>query len=227
MIASLVDTFITHLQLFGIGFSLHFVGPCFFSCAPILGAFIAGKQDGIKSSFKDLLIFFAGRLLAYIILGFLAGLSGVYLNTVASAKVMAFSSSLAGALLILMGVYIFFYRVPGGKVCNIIKNKMPGSIGLFILGIIVGIVPCGPLTGILFQVVIMSKTAFEGLLYLLSFGLGITLSGLIVFGLMTGVLSVAPRKIIKSPGVNFLFKLMCSLLLVFLGLRLLISPVIL
>ena len=83
----MVNFLITHLQVFGIGFSFGMAGPCFLLCTPILITYITGSKKNWADAFKDILSFLSGRLIAYIALGFLAGLSGSVLKNFTSSAV--------------------------------------------------------------------------------------------------------------------------------------------
>lgn len=201
---------------------MHFVGPCFIYCAPILGSFIAAKQDDVKHSLKDVVVFLLGRFCAYLFLGVLAGISGAYIKLFSSKIVIYYADKVTGWLLVFLGIYTFFHKSSSCIFCGFARKKIPGSIGLFLLGITIGIIPCGPLGGILFQVVLMSHSWMDGFLYLLFFGLGITLSGVIIFGILAGFLSAFPKKIFSNSKMISIFRLICALLLVLMGLKFLV-----
>ena len=92
------------------------------------------------------------------------------------------------------------------------------------LGFIIGMFPCAPLLALLFEIALMSKTALAGMFYALFFGLGTLISGLIVIGSLAGIFSWLPAKIFKSKRSNFVFRIICALLLMLLGLGLIFGP---
>ena len=213
------DTFITYFQLMGIGFGFSFVGPCLFWCVPVLAAVAGAKQDSLAHTLKDVLLFILGRFAAYLTLGYIAGVWGLYLKNALSAKAVDYMYVAIGFLLVVMGIYFFFYK---GSFCvnrRWTRTRLPGYAGLFLLGLSLGFFPCLPLSGILLDVVLMSKNGLDGLVYMLFFGLGISLSSFLVFGAISGFVSFVPAKVIRNTRINFLFKTLCSLLLVGLGLR--------
>ena len=53
----MLNSFITYLQIFGIGFSFGLIGPCFLTCTPVLLTYIAGRKKGTAEVFKDIFTF--------------------------------------------------------------------------------------------------------------------------------------------------------------------------
>lgn len=218
------NTVITHLQIFGIGFSFGIAGPCLLVCAPILITYIAGKQTIWRKALGDIFIFLLGRLLAYLILGYLAGLSASLLRQFSSSNLISFFKPLGGIVIILLGVFVLTGKEPASWACKFTSKKISNFSSLFILGFIIGMFPCAPLLALLFEIALISKTAFEGMLYALFFGLGTLISGLIVIGSLAGIFSWLPSRIFKSKISNLVFRIICALLLVLLGLGLIFGP---
>ena len=211
------NVFITHLELFGIGFSFGIIGPCFLACAPILVAYLVGSAKRPKEALADITMFFSGRLLAYAALGWLAGLSGGLIRRFVNTDQALFLMPLAGVITIILGVFVLFGRESDSPVCRFARNRFTGLGGIFVLGLAVGIAPCAPLSALLLQITLMSKNAFEGMHYALSFGAGTFFSGFIVVAGIAGILAWVPAKIFKSKTVNLIFRLVCGSLLVMLG----------
>ena len=103
----MVNSLITHLQIFGVGFSFGMAGPCLLVCAPILITYVAGSKTGWADVFKDILVFLSGRLAAYIALGFLAG--GVAGATLVQWVPDAVLKKIFGLILLLVGVKMFVF----------------------------------------------------------------------------------------------------------------------
>jgi ABC-type polysaccharide/polyol phosphate export permease len=83
--------------------------------------------------------------------------------------------------------------------------------------------PCGPLTALLAEIALMSKTGLEGLIYAAAFGMGTFFSGLITIGAAAGLLHKIPAQMLKSPNVIFLFRLITCLMLVIFGVGLVLA----
>ncbi|MCX5667836.1 MAG: sulfite exporter TauE/SafE family protein, partial [Candidatus Omnitrophica bacterium] len=103
----MISTFVTYLQIFGIGFSFGLAGPCFLTCTPVLITYIAGSKRLWTEVYIDILTFLSGRLLAYILLGALAGLSGAVLKKFTGSSLSLYFQPLAGAVTILFAVILF------------------------------------------------------------------------------------------------------------------------
>ena len=217
----MVNTLITHLQVFGVGFSFGMAGPCFLTCTPILLTYVTGSKRKLSDVFKDILTFLSGRLAAYIALGFLAGLSGSILRNFTSTAVSSCLRPLAGAVTIFFAFIILLNR-DDHECCNTPRNKLLNLGGIFSFGLLIGLSPCAPLLALLFDIVLMSKGAIDGALYAFSFGLGTFLSGLITIGIIAGLLTRVPAALVKSKKANTIFKIACALLLTALGLALIL-----
>lgn len=218
----MLNALLTSLQIFGIGFSFGIAGPCFLNCAPILITYIAGSKKKWTEALNDISIFLGGRLLAYIILGALAGLSGGLLRHFTNSNLILFFKPLAGIISILLGISVLKIKEPFISECKPSHNKIYNLGGLFALGFLIGISPCAPLLALLFEITLISKTAFEGMSYGASFGLGTLFSGFLVVGILTGVLNWLPARFLKSKISNFVFKITCALLLILFGLSLIL-----
>ena len=219
----MLNTIITHLQIFGIGFSFGIAGPCFLVCTPILITYIVGRDKEWAESFADISIFLFGRLIAYVALGALAGLSGIVLRRFTEANLARYINPLGGAVCIILGVLALFYRDPGTCCRKSGHNKIYDAGSLLLLGFAIGVSPCAPLIALLFEIALMSKSVIEGAGYALSFGLGTFLSGLIVVGALAGILKGFTRRIIHSRTGNIVFRVICAILLVALGVGMIFS----
>ena len=217
------NTLLTCLQLFGIGVSFNFAGPCFIVCAPVIVGYIVGKGKTGKTTIFDITIFLSGRLFAYLVLGFAAGLSGLFLKKITNAHIMSYLRPAGGIVIILLGLFIWTARRSDSKICSYIKNKMVDFGNLFILGFAIGISPCAPLLALLFEIGLISKTALAGAGYALSFGLGTFVSGFFIIGGLIGILAWLPEKLLKSKISNTIFRATYSLLFIALGIRLIMN----
>lgn len=220
----MLNTVITYFQIFGIGFSFGIAGPCFLVCAPILITYIAGKRAIWKQALSDTFIFLLGRLLAYLILGYLAGLSGGLLRQFSSSNVISFLKPVGGIIIIILGIFVLAGKEHASLICKFARNRVSNFSSLFVLGFIIGMFPCAPLLALLFEIALISKTAFEGMFYALFFGLGTLVSGLIVIGGLSGIFTWLPAKVLRSKRSNFVFRIICALLLILLGFSLIFGP---
>lgn len=219
----MISSLITYLQIFGIGFSFGIIGPCFLTCAPVLITYVAGSKKALPDAFKDIFVFLSGRLLAYLLLGALAGLSGTVLQKFTSSNISSHFKTLAGGVTIFFAFLILVYRDDKTCSCPDFRSKLFNFGGIFTFGLFIGLSPCAPLLALLFDITLISKNIVDGMLYALFFGLGTFLSGLIIIGIIMGILTRLPSAIIKSKYVNIIFKIICAVLLAVMGLGLMLK----
>lgn len=210
---------ITCFQVFGLGFSFVLAGPCFLSCTPILVTYLAAKQLKLKDSLRNILIFSLGRLLAYLLLGFFTGISAGALKNFVNNKAFVFLPPLTGLLIISMGVIVLFEKKPDFGLCRFVRSKISGEASLFTFGFVIGISPCVPLIALLFEIGLISRNAWQAMLYAFCFGVGTLLGGMIVIGSLTGIFSWMPFRFLNSEKSNFIFKVICALILILFGLN--------
>ena len=212
-----LNTAITYLQLFGIGFSFGIAGPCLFFCAPVLATYVAAGQKDMREALSRISIFLSGRILAYAVLGYFAGLSGELIRRLISSHYIRYVKPIAGIISIILGMIILLHKNDGNCACTDRPAKRRSSAGFFIFGFLIGCAPCGPLAALLLEIALISKSAFQGAAYALAFGLGTFLSGLIVVGLLTGVMGLVPSKILKFEKGRLIFRIACAALLILFG----------
>lgn len=213
----MTDTLITYVQVFGIGFSFGVIGPCFLTCAPALLAYVAGTQKRLSSVALDVSVFLCGRLVGYCVLGAVAGLSGYIIRKISSPSMSAISGYAGGILSIVLGLTV----LSGIRTSSSCSHAKIGQVynfgGLFLFGLVIGVSPCAPLAALLLEIALISKSAVDGLIYALFFGLGTFLSGLLVVGGAAGFFSRVPAHLIRSPKINTIFKIFCAILLISFG----------
>ena len=214
------NTALTYLQLFGIGIGFGLAGPCLLVCAPVLITYVVGRQARWKQALRDIFVFLSGRFLAYLVLGYLAGLSGIILRRFCNLDLIPFVKALGGVIIILLGISVWWGRECFPRLHKWKANTIFSFSSLFMLGFIIGVFPCAPLLALLLEITLISKTALDGMFYTLFFGLGTFISGFMVIGGLSGILTWLPNKILKSKRSNLIFRIICALLLIWLGLDL-------
>lgn len=202
------------LEVFLAGIGLGF-GPCFLFCIPLLFPYILAKNTTAKEGFKIMIIFSLGRILSYGILGFAV----VYLiNTVNIQNV--YFKKVAGVFIVLVGITYIFSKVPH-KLCGIL-NKLfveKSRFNIFIFGMLIGLSPCAPLVGVLTYILFKSSTPIIGFGCGLSFGIGTSLSPLLIIGPLAGGISSVMS---KYPRVFLLTRILSGLILFYFGIRLIL-----
>lgn len=154
--------------------SLHCLG----MCGPIALSLPSGEQKG-WSYFSGRVLYNFGRLLTYSILGGLVALLGVAASLFDAQRY--FSLGLGGVLILLALVHFGLFGKRSQVADNFLNRawrrgmgrvmRIRGAGGMFVLGLMNGILPCGLVYAGLFLAA-NSGTAWEGSLKMASFGLG-------------------------------------------------------
>jgi sulfite exporter TauE/SafE len=210
---------ITSFQIFVIGLGLALAGPCLFSCLPVLLAYTTGSNASLYKRLRDLLVFLSGRFCAYVLLGWLAGLSGFALHDFISRHAAGLLKPVAGVVNILLGCMIIFQK---NRNCAHPVAATAASGGLFIAGFSVGVSPCGPLLALLSEIVLISRSVWQGAWYGAAFGLGTFVSAFVVTAAVSGVMYRAGKYAV-SPVSRKIIQIVCAAVLVCIGGLLIIS----
>jgi sulfite exporter TauE/SafE len=223
----MLSTLITHIQIFGIGLSFGLAGPCLVFCTPLLVTYVMGRKERMAVTLADISAFLAGRLIAYLVLGALAGFSGSLLRRLIEPAAASGSvDPLTGAVSIILGIIILFNRRPASCACPQGPARFYGFGGLLALGFMMGISPCAPLAGLLLQIALMSKGVADGTLYALSFGLGTMLSGFIIVGAISITAKGVADRLLGSEKASGIFRTVCAALLITFGLFMMFRSII-
>ena len=197
---------------------------CTLTCGPVLGLYVAGTTDGWRDSLKATLTFSLSRLLCYLLLGFIAGLSSMFITDILNGHDFSFYVwILTGSFISLLGALIILGKEPHLKLCRLLnRHTVDDSMkSMAMLGFIVGITPCPPLLGVLTYIALTAKGPLLGTFYSLCFGIGsAVITPIVIIGILA---SVIPAAVFKTPKVYQFFRRMCGLLLLFYGIRLMVQ----
>ena len=185
---------------------------CTSSCLPYLASYIAGVGADFRKGVIVTLIYNAGRITAYSLIGVLLGLlSGVFRFAVTESSLAVFqqySSYVFGLVTIVIGVTILL-KSQKPRACTPENNetlpaKKTGRFDLraFSLGLSRGLIVCPPLALLLLYSVPFGAPV-DSFFVALLFGLGTTLSPMLLLGGVTGwLLNKAPlfRKWLSIAG---------------------------
>jgi len=190
----------TYFVLFIVGVltSIHCVG----MCGGIMLSQSINKDSKSKfDSIKPALLYNAGRVLAYTIIGGIVGALGSVLSL--SPSVKAGLQIFAGVFMIIMGLNMSGYslfrklniKLPWSA-CSVKKKpKTP-----FLVGVLNGLMPCGPLQTMQLYA-LGTGSAFNGALAMLLFSLG-TVPLMLTFGALSGLISKGYTKtLLKFSGI--------------------------
>ena len=197
---------------------------CTASCLPYLAGYIAGVGAGFRKGISITMLFSGGRIAGYAIVGALAGLfSGLFRLVVSQTEISPFqvySSIVFGIVTVTIGAFILFKakqpkcdcspKDSKGISANLTKRRILGfDFGAFSLGLSRGLILCPPLVLLLLYSVPFASPLDSVSLAIL-FGLGTTVSPILILGGVTGwLLNKAPlfRKWVSIAGAGILILL--------------------
>lgn len=190
----------TYLVLFVLGVltSIHCVGMC---GGIMLSQSISKENSSKLDSIKPAALYNLGRVLAYTILGGIAGALGSVFTL--SSTLRAALQLFAGAFMIIMGL-----NMSGFGLFRKINLKLPWSAcsikkkpkAPFLVGMLNGLMPCGPLQTMQLYA-LGTGSAFKGALSMFLFALG-TVPLMLTFGALSGLLSKNSTKtVLKFSGI--------------------------
>jgi len=137
---ALVLTLVSRALLLGLSAGLFCAG----FCLPVIGpALLAGEPRGFRDSARSLGLFLVGRLVGYLLFGFLFGLLGGRLTLVGQARAFLLPAAylLLGLLLVLFGLV---RTLPHLGPCRLIRPRLESRWCLFAVGCLTGVNFCPP-----------------------------------------------------------------------------------
>lgn len=176
---------------------LYGLAVCTASCLPYVASYVAGTGAGFYRGIKISLLFNSGRVLAYALIGALIGLFGGVFSMVVSSEAISpfqtYSSIAFGIVSIVIGASIYLKaKKPcncnsqaSGSVGTVKVGRFGVDVGAFSLGLTRGLILCPPLIALLVYSLPFMNPLGSVLLAVL-FGLGTTLSPMLLLGGVTG-----------------------------------------
>jgi cytochrome c-type biogenesis protein len=146
---------------------------CTASCLPFMGTWILGRGGSQVQALRDTALFVSGRILAYSLLGALAGGAGVWLSQAMRGGTGNFVIGLAS---IAAGIWL----LRSGKAhmpCS--ASRGAGSTPPLLLGFSLSLTPCAPLASLL-AVCAAAGSVKLGMANGVAFGLGAALTPLLI-----------------------------------------------
>jgi len=138
---------------------------CLGVCAPYLIPFLLSEARGIKQNVFIVLEFLAGRLIAYFIIGLLAGIAGVALNELSVPR------KIIGIFMAIAGIMLFLYS---SGIANLIKIHPLKKIFIrvpFSAGLVSGLNICPPIVTAVTYAISLHNVVIS-IMYFLLFFLG-------------------------------------------------------
>jgi sulfite exporter TauE/SafE len=184
-------------------------GHCLGMCGPLVASYTLSAGITGSKAFPHLM-FNAGRITTYSIIGSLMGLTGTFVNTAGRlAGVQNIAAMLTGILMIIMGLSITgmlkgtslierYNSVVLRAVSVVLETESP--MRYYPLGLLLGLLPCG-LSYSVFIGAAGTGGPLQGMLYVFCFGLG-TVPALLLFGVvMTYVSSKLRGRLYRASGI--------------------------
>ncbi len=188
-------------------------GPCLGFCAPILTSFIATYKPSLRKALISYLFFSSGKLVSYMVMGALCGIFSGILKSGFFTNYFNITNIALGFFILFIGVLTIISKEPlSSKYCSFFSKGNLKNTG--ILGLLAGFSPCLPLLGILNYIIIISRSALEGLFYAFVFGLGTSISPVILLVALSGKLA---GNFSNNNKIKTLIKIVSSLILIYLG----------
>lgn len=182
----------------GIFSSLHCIGMC---GGIMISQSITTKESSKFERLKPSLLYNSGRVISYTILGGIVGGLGSVFSLSSSAQ--GFISIIAGIFMVVMGLNIY-----GFKALRRFNIKLPWSICKvsskkntpFIVGLLNGFMPCGPLQAMQLYA-LATGSIVSGALSMFFFALG-TIPLMLFFGVISSLLTKKGTKnLLKISGI--------------------------
>lgn len=194
-------------------------GPCLGQCASLFVPYLASTKTNAKEGIKAWISFWAGKLLACLLLGLLVGLLGE--RVVAYNQGLRHLFWLGGIFIAILGILIFFGK-PKGKSfsCFLHRNIIRKNRGIFATGFFISVLPCLPLLGIFSYLVLVMKHWWQGIFYLLCFGLGNFFSPLLILAIFPAIF---PKIFLNKQKIYLIFQRICGIFIFGLGMKILLN----
>jgi len=193
-------------------------GPCLGFCAPILTSFIVTYKPSLRKALISYLSFSSGKLTSYMIIGALCGAFSGLLKSGFFIGYFNLINIIFGFFILLIGVFTFIFKEPlSSKYCSFLaKGNLTNAS---ILGLLAGFSPCLPLLGILNYIIIIARSPLEGLFYAFVFGLGTSISPVI---LLVGLSGKLAGNLSGNSKIRTLIRVISSLILIYLGIEIIL-----
>jgi thiol:disulfide interchange protein DsbD len=189
-----------YLNSVAIGFIYGLVA-CTASCLPYVAGYIASAGASFRKSILITLIFNAGRITAYTLIGALlgifAGLTHFFADETTRLLLHNYSTIIFSIITIIIGISLLYKNRKTSCNCNQppLNPKWVTSrfdIGAYFLGLSRGLVLCPPLIMLLLSSVLFANPV-NSVAFAVLFGIGTAVSPMLLIGGVTGwLLSKAP-----------------------------------
>lgn len=196
------------------------------SCGPILITYISGTKKNIAKAMISYVLFSLARILVYLGLSLAIYFIGALSVEKLSGNYSWLVYKAGGSFIVMIGLFmvlgkrIVYLPFLKGLERRLLENDKKS---VFILGLIIGLLPCAPLLAVFSYIALIASSSHESLAYSFFFGIGTSLSPLILLVAASGALSGFIRK--KGEIYRRGFSLVCGLIIIFLGIKLILRGI--
>ncbi len=153
---------------------------CTVTCLPFMGTWVLGRGGSYALALRDTALFVSGRIIAYTLLGAIAGGAGAWLS-----EAMRGGAGNAVIALASIGAGVWLLRADKQQLpCRVARTA--GSTPPLLMGFSLSLTPCAPLASLL-AVCAAGGSAKMGMANGMVFGAGAALSPLLVLLPLIGV----------------------------------------
>jgi thiol:disulfide interchange protein DsbD len=203
---------------FLLGFSLG-LGPCLFSCGPLLVSYISANRKGVRQGIGAYLIFSLGRAMVYV--GLAAAVSFGYQmgEEFLGSGFYRVAHLGAGAFIAFTGLLLCAGKgMPQRLACRMRELFLArDKKTVFLFGIAMGLLPCYPLISALSYIGLASNGVAAGVLFGLAFAAGTALSPLLLLSAFAGLI---PKALGQRERAYAVFNFICGAVVFLLGAQL-------
>lgn len=191
-----------------------FVGSssCLLVCAPIVLPYLLGTSENWKKALGAVLIFSGARIAVYTFYGFIIGLGRqIYIDNFVESDFSFYLQIFAGLFILVIGFLLVLGKSRANFCPGLDKLLIRHNLRtIFFLGIFMGMMPCPPLMAAFAYVFIKANSLSSSIFLVWAFGLGTTVSPLLLLGAFSGFVS---QKIPRTKLLRVLRVLSGSILL--------------
>lgn len=207
--AALLPAQTTLFAIWILGVSLGLTA-CTATCLPFMGTWILGRGGSQMQALRDTGLFVTGRILAYSLLGAVAGGAGMWLSHAMKSGV---GNAVIGMASIAAGLWLL-RSAQAHAPCGVAKSR--GATPPLLLGFSLSLTPCAPLASLL-AVCAAAGSARLGMANGVAFGLGAALTPLLIVLPLISLLGKSLRD--NRVWITGWIRCGAALVLVVLGLR--------
>ena len=210
--------------LLGTGLTIS-LGHCLGMCGPLVTAFSLTQREGAPGTWHllpRLLVYHAGRIGGYVLIGAAFGAVGSVANLGQSRHLQGVFSLALGVLMLLLGLGLLGWLptrawVEGGPLQRLVSDRLgrwlraAGWGRRWLFGLANGLLPCGPVYAVALKAAAVRQVT-TGAAAMAAFGLG-TVPVLLLLGLGVTRLSLAWRRFFNRLGAVLVLVMAVQLVL--------------